>query len=182
MILDINLLQKRKHSKNLDQFIAMFRSATILFGGITIISLVVLFLLINNVQKSLESRRARYDSIMSTIAQSQQQETAALLLHKKYIEINNILSKEPNYLQQFDTIMGDLPQASSSGALTSLAIIRGGKVTAKLTFNDILSFSKFLTYIESDEFKERYATVKSSQISFSGTNPELLTFTLDVTF
>ncbi len=182
MSLEINLLHQHATSRFTQRAIKTLRMSTILLGIVVLVSLAILFYLTKKVEMTVLERSTYQKEVLNKITQNQDKETGALLLNQKYKEIDAVIKAEPPYLSYFDTILRELPNSSASGKIASAAILKTGNVSAQITFPDILALTKFLSKVESDEFKQNFSSIKTSSVSFNKLPNKELLFSLDVKF
>lgn len=182
MSLDINLLHQHKTSKFIQKAVFVVRMTTIALGLLVLSTLLLLFFLKKNIERTINKKTVYHNETMARIAKNQDKEASILLLNQKYKEIERLLKSEPPLTNYYETLINELPNASESGKLTGLTIQKKGSVTAQISFPNMLAMTKFLSKLESEDFREHFTSVKTSSIAFTGDEGKELFFTLDVQF
>ena len=182
MSLNINLLHQHKVSKLTQRIVVTIRVASIVAGLVVLISLASLFVLKKTTEARISAQTLQKSQIMSRIVKNQDKEAGALLLNQKFKQIQLVSKAEPPFLDYYQTLFATLPNSSESGRIASIIIQKNSSTTVQLTFPNILAMTKFLSTIESEDFKKSFIEVVTSNISFSGDGSKELFFTLNVKF
>lgn len=178
----INLLQQEKNYKKIEKILHSIRIAIMVFGIATLITLFVILFLKRNITESLDAKNQRKAELLTGLNRIQDIEAKILLLNQKSILLERVLSTEPPYLQYYQTLTKHLPQASASGKMLGITIDKELTAKVQLEFPDIISLSSFLSHLETQQFKDDFATAQVSGVEYTEASPDKLKLNLDVKF
>lgn len=182
MNVSINLLHEKNDYKKWRDIAKISRTIVIVFGVMVLTTLLVIFLLRQNVKASIAELENKQDQLTKAIIKKQDKETRIILLNKKYEGMLRVVADDMPSLDYFNMLYNIAPQSTESVQIIQIRFDKTREADVVLEFANVAALSAFLSDVESDVFADSFSEIRYNTISFSEVVPGALSITLHVKF
>lgn len=148
----VNLLTKRQTYKHKERLFQIYRTLTVLLGGLCVGALVVVFYLKTASQLTNRSLLSKKEEYLTELLTKKGIEKKVVYFNEKSIVFDRLLKSDVNFLAYYRLLQSRLPLATESAALADVSYHNNGDVAFTLNFGNYTSFYNTINDLEAENF------------------------------